>query len=77
MEKKVDTLYAKAVRLAEGGVVEIGGHFVRAIEVVRTDCPCDLCDMDSACYMHMRDLCAEVERYTRSPHILKFAYKQK
>ena len=77
MKKKVDTLYAKAVRLAEGGVVEISGHFVRSIDVVCEGDTCYLCDMDSACDMDMCDLCAEVDGYTRSPHILKFAYKQK
>lgn len=75
--KKVDTLYAKAVRLAEGGVVEINGHFVRAVDVVGEVNPCNLCDMDSVCRMDMTDLCAEVDGYTHSLHILKFAYKQK
>lgn len=75
--KKVDTLYAKAVRLAEGGVVEINGHFVRAISVVCEDCPCNLCHMDSACNEDMNRLCAELDGYTRSNNILKFAYKQK
>ena len=77
MKKKVDTLYAKAVRLAEGGIAEINGHFVRAIGVVYEDSPCYLCDMDSICNEDMSDLCAEVDNYTRSPHILKLAYKQK
>lgn len=77
MEKKVDTLHAKAVRLAEGGIVEIDGHFVRAIDVVGDVNPCELCEMDSVCRMEMTNLCAEVDGYTRSPHILKFANKQK
>lgn len=75
--KQIESLHAKAVRLAEGGVVEINGHFVRAIDVVGDNNPCELCDMDSVCHMEMVDLCAEVDAYTRSPHILKFAYKQK
>lgn len=75
--KKKDTLYAKAVRLAEGGIVDINSHFVRAIGVVCVDCPCHLCDMDSACNEDMSNLCHEVDVYTHSPHILKFAYKQK
>lgn len=74
--KKVDTLYAKAVRLAEGGVVEINGHFVKAIDAGEVDNPCEVCNMDSVCHMEMVDLCAEVNGYTRSPHILKFAYEQ-
>ena len=73
---KVDTLHAKAVRLAEGGVVEINGHFVRGIGVVCVDNPCYLCGMDSACNEDMSNLCQEVDVYTHSPHILKFAYKQ-
>ena len=71
-----DTLHEKAVRLAEGGIVEIDGHFVRAIDVQAGVNPCELCDMDSACNMNMVDLCAEVDGYTRSAHILKFAYKK-
>lgn len=72
-----DSLHEKAVRLAEGGIVEIAGHFVRAIDVVAGENPCYLCEMDSACNMEMVDLCAEVDGYTRSAHILKFANKKK
>lgn len=75
--KKVDTLYAKAVRLAEGGVVEIAGHFVRAVNVPNAENPCMECEMDSACRMEMTDLCAELDAYTRSKNLLKFAYKKK
>lgn len=75
MKKKVDTLYAKAVRLAEGGVVEINGHFVKAIDIEGVDNPCIVCEMDSICRLEMADLCAEVDGYTRSPHILRLAYK--
>ena len=72
-----DTLHEKAVRLAEGGVVEIAGHFVRAVNVPDAECPCELCEMDSVCHMEMTDLCAEVDAYTRSRYLLKFAYKKK
>lgn len=75
-EQNVDTLHAKAVRLAEGGVVEINGHFVRAIGVVCVDSPCYLCDMDSIYNEDMGDLCDEVDNYTHSTHILKLAYKK-
>lgn len=74
---KHDPLYEKAVRLAEGGIVEIAGHFVRAVNVPAAECPCDLCEMDSACRMEMTDLCAELDAYTRSKNLLKFAYKKK
>lgn len=74
---KHDPLYEKAVRLAEGGIVEIAGHFVRAVNVPDAECPCDLCEMDSACRKEMTDLCAELDAYTRSKNLLKFAYKKK
>lgn len=74
---KPDPLYEKAVRLAEGGIVEIAGHFVRAEKVLGGDNPCYLCNMDSICNMEMTDLCAELDGYTRSPHILRLANKQR
>lgn len=76
MNKNVNTLYAKAVRLAEGSVEEIGGQFVKAIDVGEVDNPCDRCNMDCVCGDELSELCTEVDRYTRSPHILKFAYEQ-
>ena len=75
--KKVDTLYAKAVRLAEGGIVECGGYAIKAKDVGQEENPCYLCSMDSACTMDLADLCAEVDGYTRSKHIIMFAYEQK
>lgn len=77
MTMKKDSLHKKAVRLAEGGTVEIAGHFVRAVNVPDEENPCYLCEMDSACRMEMTDLCAELEAYTRSKYLLKFAYKKK
>ena len=74
---KHDPLYEKAVRLAEGGIVEIAGHFVRAVNVPGDENPCELCEMDSVCHMEMTDLCAELDGYTRSKNLLKFAYKKK
>ena len=72
-----NTLHEMAVRLAEGGIVEIGGQFVRAIDVERVDNPCNLCYMDCVCGEELSELCTEVDRYTNSPHILKFPNKQK
>lgn len=73
--KKENSLHAMAVRLAKGDKVEIGGQFVRAIEVVCVDNPCDLCNMDCVCGEELSELCSEVDKYTHSPHILKFAYE--
>ena len=70
--KKVNSLHAMAVRLAEGGIVEIGGQFVRAKKVVCVDNPCNLCNMDCVCGEELSKLCSEVDKYTHSPNILEF-----
>ncbi len=68
------TLHEKAVRLCEGGVVEIAGHFVRAKHYVGHDLSCRYCDMDCACGVEMMNLCAECDAYERCQHILVFSY---
>lgn len=74
-KKSQNDIYVKAVRLAEGGIVECGGHFVKAKEVKDVLFSCEACNMDSACDMDMCNLCAEVDGYTHSTHILQFAYE--
>lgn len=76
-KKKNLTVHDKAVRLAEGGIVEIAGHFVKAEDVLGDVNPCYLCNMDSICNYEMVDLCAELDGYTRSPHVLRLANKQR
>lgn len=73
MKQKKMTLHDMAVRLAEGGTVDFGGFALKAKEVERGDNPCLLCSMDSACTIDLIDLCAEVDGYTRSTHIIMFA----
>lgn len=68
-------LHDKAIRLIEGGVVEIDGHFVKASKVEGVNNPCEVCNMDSACRMNMVDLCAECETISRKRYLLKFAYE--
>lgn len=69
------SIHEKAIRLIEGGVVEISGHFVRAVEV-RKLIPCVVCNMDSACDMEMSDLCSECEMINGKRYILQFAYEK-
>lgn len=76
-KKKVPTLHDLAVRLAEGGIVEIAGHFVRAVNIPDAENPCIHCEMDSACRAEMSDLCAELDALTQSNNLLKFAYKKR
>lgn len=54
-----EELHAKAIRLVEGGAVEIEGHWVRFKLVDDTDDACYECMMDCICRMQMVELCAE------------------
>ena len=69
------SLHEKAIRLIEGGVVEISGHFVRAI-CVDTPYACNECDMDSACNDPIKSLCEECDEITHRWHILRFVCKK-
>lgn len=71
----MSTLHDKAIRLLEGGVVEIDGHFVKASKVEGDEYSCELCNMDSACNMNMVELCAECENISLKQYLLKFAYE--
>jgi len=71
------SLHDMAVRLAEGGIVDFGGYTIKAKDVGQEENPCYLCSIDSVCTMDLVDLCAEVDGYTRSKHIIMFANEQK
>lgn len=76
MKKNKDlSIHEKAIRLIEGGVVEISGHFVVAVEEKEL-VPCVVCKMDSACDMDMKDLCCECEEITRKRYMLRFTYER-
>lgn len=63
-------IHEKAIRLCEGGAVEINGLWVRT-RVVEDDInPCEICEMDCLCRMEMTDLCGECEAYDRKRHLL-------
>lgn len=68
-------IHDKAIRLLEGGIVEIDGRFVKAYKVEGVDNPCELCNMDSACNLNVVTLCAECETISRKRYLLKFAYE--
>ena len=76
MNMKRMTLHDKAVRLCEGGCVEIDGHVVRAKRIPDGFEPCNECEMDSICKMEMLDLCAECDALEKRKHILYLANKK-
>lgn len=70
MSKKETTLHEMAVRLCEGGAVEINGLVVKAKKVGNDITPCDICDMDCLCHGNMVLLCVELDSYDGFKHIL-------
>lgn len=65
------TLHEKAVRLCEGGIVEVNGLFLRARNIKRHFNSCQQCCMDSACDEEINKLCAECDQYNHKNHILE------
>ena len=74
---KEQIAHEKAVRLHEGGVVQISGHAVRAIEIQTDALPCMDCQMDSACTFEMEHICLLCDEYSHTTHILEFAHPTK
>lgn len=63
---KEDSLHEKAIRLIEGGVVEVQGLRVRLGRQRYIFEPCLCCEMDSLCHNgdDMCSLCLECDRMT-------------
>lgn len=72
-KSKYVIIHEKAIRLIEGGVVEVDGLFVKAIEVDSVDECCEICTMDCLCVSesHIFDVCAECNRINRYNYCLK------
>lgn len=63
-------LHEKAVRLCEGGAVEVNGLWVKTRVVDDEVNPCSICNMDCLCIMEIDDLCRECDAYDRKRHLL-------
>ena len=59
--KKEQSIHEKAIRLVEGGIVEVDGHSVRLNKDDLTFLPCGCCKMDSICHIgsEMCSVCVE------------------
>ena len=60
------SVHDKAVRLVEGGIVEVDGLCVRLNRDALSFLPCDFCEMDSICYegTEMWSVCVECDNIT-------------
>ena len=66
-------IHEKAIRLLEGGVVEVDGLSVKAVEVDSVVDECYLCEMDSLCHIgsNMAKVCAECDSIGQEHYYLK------
>ena len=55
------SIHEKAIRLIEGGIVQVDGHSVRLSKVQHVLLSCELCDMDCLCHIgtEMCNVCVE------------------
>lgn len=61
------SIHEKAIRLIEGGIVEVDGHSVRLNKEDSDLLSCELCDMDCLCRQgtEMCDVCVECASIVR------------
>lgn len=72
------TVHKKAIRLVEGGIVEIVGNWfrLRRFPDYYDDNPCMECELDSICQLDHIDICGECEAITGQRCCLQMAQKK-
>lgn len=67
-----NSVHEKAIRLVEGGIVEVGGISVILHSEPDIFDPCFCCDMDSLCHFgtEMHLVCRECDRITKKDCLL-------
>ena len=65
--KMKDSIHEKAIRLVEGGIVDVDGQSVKLVKVPYIFDPCFCCEMDCLCHKgtEMCDVCEECDAITR------------
>ena len=71
--KDKQSIHEKAIRLIEGGIVEVDGHSVRLVEMPDMFDTCNYCKMDCLCHIgtEMCDVCIECEEISKKYSILE------
>lgn len=71
-------IHDKAIRLIEGGIVEVDGLSVRMRYEAENEMVCLDCEMDSICRRdsEMYDVCTECDIITRKPCMLVLTNKK-
>ena len=67
------SIHEKAIRLIEGGIVEVDGHSVRLVKIPDMFDTCSNCEMDCLCHTgtEMCDVCIECVEISKKNCILK------
>ena len=62
-----DSIHEKAIRLLEGGIVEVDGLSVKLVQLPYIFDPCFCCEMDCLCHKgtEMCDVCEECDAISR------------
>ena len=68
--KTKQSAHDKAIRLLEGGVVEIDNLYFSMTEVDGDDIACNDCQLDSICSQNIIDVCLEADMITKKRHIM-------
>lgn len=76
---KCNSIHEKAIRLLEGDVVNVDGHFVRAVKVNWEFDNCSLCEMDCLCQYgtEMVSVCIECDSIGKNKYYLKLVNKKR
>lgn len=71
--KMKESVHEKAIRLVEGGIVDVDGHFVSLVQIPDSFCTCYHCEMDCICHIgtEMCSVCIECVKITKKNCILK------
>lgn len=73
------TVHEKAIRLLEGGIVNIMGNWfrLRRFPDYYDDNPCVECELDSICRMEHTDVCGECEAISHRKCCLQLVCKRR
>lgn len=78
-DKFEKTWYGKAIRLMEGGIEEVDGHYIRMVRFNLDIHPCDVCEMDCICTTKpwgVQDMCCFIESLTNRRFYLELTEKR-
>lgn len=76
---KCKSIHEKAIRLLEGGVVEVDGLYVMVVGTTAMFDLCDICEMDSLCHIgtEMCEVCKECDSMTVHYNYLKLVNEKR